>query len=559
MDDAGFSAERAAIGRRGEVRIGDFLMPFSELVRRAYFNRVSLSATGYYRTPKIHYDRASHTGRPFFYYAYGAAVSEVILDTLTGENRVLRTDILHDVGRSLNPAIDAGQIEGGFVQGMGWLTTEELVFDEAGRLNTHAPSTYKIPACSDRPAVFNLAFWDQENREDTIHRSKAVGEPPLMLAISVFSALTQAVAAAADHKVMPNLDAPSTPETAADGGRGCAPPRGAAYMNWAGAALRRIDDGAALALVTVVSAEGSTPREAGARMLVGEDWLDGTIGGGNLEYLASDQARRLLVQSERDYAVQDFPLGPLLAQCCGGRVRLLLERLGDASRPWLHHIDGAYRRGRTVTLSTEFAVRTLKRFVILDEDQWPGLLSSSPIRLVGREPRIPRALPVTGDRMIERIETRRPAVWLFGAGHVGLAAARQLVALPFDMTHTDIRPEAAAPGVSILTEDAMLALAAAPADFILVMTHSHDLDYRIVKAALTGPGSGYVGLIGSSTKRARFFSRLRTDGVPDAALARLVCPIGIPGLKSKAPEVIAVSVAADLLQRAEALAARGRA
>ena len=159
--------------RGNEVQAGDVIVPFSQLVRTAYNDRVSLSAAGYYRTPKIHYDRARHSGRPFFYYAYGAAVSEVVIDTLTGENRCLRTDILHDVGRSLNPAIDLGQIEGGFVQGMGWLTTEELVFDAKGALRTHAPSTYKIPACSDRPPVLNIDLWDGANREDTIYRSKA--------------------------------------------------------------------------------------------------------------------------------------------------------------------------------------------------------------------------------------------------------------------------------------------------------------------------------------------------------------------------------------------------
>ncbi|MDQ0464715.1 xanthine dehydrogenase large subunit [Caulobacter ginsengisoli] len=185
---------------------------FGEVARLCHLNRISLSSTGYYATPKIHYDRATHTGRPFYYFAYGAACSEVVIDTLTGENRVLRVDILHDVGRSLNPAIDHGQIEGGFIQGMGWLTTEELVFDDKGNLRTHAPSTYKIPCASDRPPIFNLDLWDGENTEATIHRSKAVGEPPLMLAISVFSALTQAVAAAADHKVFPDLDAPATPE-----------------------------------------------------------------------------------------------------------------------------------------------------------------------------------------------------------------------------------------------------------------------------------------------------------------------------------------------------------
>jgi len=195
------------------VQAGETRLTFTELVRRAYFDRISLSATGYYRTPEIHYDRARHQGRPFYYFAYGAACSEVVIDTLTGENRVTRVDILHDCGRSLNPAVDAGQIEGGFIQGMGWLTTEELVFDDKGRLRTHAPSTYKIPTAGDRPDAFNLALWQAgENREATIHRSKAVGEPPLMLAISVFSALTDAVASVAGHTVMPDLDAPATPE-----------------------------------------------------------------------------------------------------------------------------------------------------------------------------------------------------------------------------------------------------------------------------------------------------------------------------------------------------------
>jgi xanthine dehydrogenase large subunit len=186
---------------------------FGELCRHAHLARISLAATGYYATPKIGYDRSTHRGRPFLYFAYGAALSEVVVDTLTGEHRVVAVDILHDVGRSLNPAIDLGQIEGGFIQGMGWLTTEELVYDDRGRLLTHAPSTYKIPTASDRPPHMDIRLWARgENVEETIHRSKAVGEPPLMLAISVFSALTQAVAAAAPGKRLPRLDAPATPE-----------------------------------------------------------------------------------------------------------------------------------------------------------------------------------------------------------------------------------------------------------------------------------------------------------------------------------------------------------
>jgi xanthine dehydrogenase large subunit len=194
------------------VRVAGELVPFGILCRQAHIGRVSLSATGYYATPKIAYDRASHRGRPFYYFAYGAAASEVVIDTLTGEMKVLRADILHDVGRSLNPAIDLGQIEGGYIQGMGWLTTEELVFDAAGRLLTHAPSTYKIPACGDRPRILNIDLWNGENVEPTIHRSKAVGEPPLMLANSVFCAITRAVGAVGGHRLAPDLDAPATPE-----------------------------------------------------------------------------------------------------------------------------------------------------------------------------------------------------------------------------------------------------------------------------------------------------------------------------------------------------------
>ena len=196
----------------GRVRVAGADCSFAEATAMAYQARIPLSSTGYYRTPKIVWDRAKGMGRPFFYFAYGAAVTEVVIDTLTGENRILRTDILHDTGASLNPALDIGQIEGGYVQGAGWLTTEELVWDDRGRLRTHAPSTYKIPACSDRPPVFNVALWGQDNREDTVGRSKAVGEPPFMLGISALMALSDAVAACGDGSVYPALDAPATAE-----------------------------------------------------------------------------------------------------------------------------------------------------------------------------------------------------------------------------------------------------------------------------------------------------------------------------------------------------------
>jgi xanthine dehydrogenase large subunit len=195
----------------GCVYIGyDHTLTFAEAAQSAYAARISLSATGFYATPKVQWDRIKGQGRPFFYFAYGAALTEVVIDTLTGENRILRADLLHDAGASLNPALDIGQIEGGYVQGAGWLTMEELVWDDKGRLRTHAPSTYKIPAVSDRPAVFNVALWDGPNREDTIYRSKAVGEPPLMLGISALMAISDAVAACGDG--YPALDAPATPE-----------------------------------------------------------------------------------------------------------------------------------------------------------------------------------------------------------------------------------------------------------------------------------------------------------------------------------------------------------
>lgn len=215
-----FAAERFGVAPedvvflRNEVQIGQTRrLPFPELVKMAFMARVPLFATGHYRTPKIHWDRDRAIGRPFYYFAYGAAVSEVLVDTLTGEYRLLRVDILHDVGKSINPAVDLGQIEGGFVQGMGWLTSEELYWNANGQLMTHAPSTYKIPACSDVPEDFRVRLLESGvNREDTIFRSKAVGEPPLMLGISVFHALKDAVASVADYPRNPRLDAPATPE-----------------------------------------------------------------------------------------------------------------------------------------------------------------------------------------------------------------------------------------------------------------------------------------------------------------------------------------------------------
>lgn len=215
--------------RNNQVRIGAETIGFAELIRLAWFARTSLSATGFYRTPKINYDRSTFSGRPFFYYAYGAAVSEVVVDVLTGEYRLLRVDILHDCGKSLNPAIDMGQIEGGFIQGTGWLTSEELWWNGEGELKTHAPSTYKIPTCSDLPVDFRVEMLESAaNRENAIYRSKAVGEPPLMLCLSVFHAIRDAVASVDGYRGIPKLNAPATPEAVLDAIEAMRGERGAA-------------------------------------------------------------------------------------------------------------------------------------------------------------------------------------------------------------------------------------------------------------------------------------------------------------------------------------------
>ncbi|TDO98855.1 xanthine dehydrogenase molybdopterin binding subunit [Marinomonas balearica] len=199
--------------KNGQVKAGQTFMSFKELIELAYVSQVSLSSTGYYKTPKIYYDRDKAAGRPFYYFSYGLACCEVLVDTLTGEYKFTRTDILHDVGATLNPAIDIGQIEGGFIQGLGWLTTEELVWNNKGRLMTNGPASYKIPAIADMPSDFRVNLVEsRKNPEDTVYHSKAVGEPPFMLGIAAWCAIKDAVASIGDYKIHPNIDAPATPE-----------------------------------------------------------------------------------------------------------------------------------------------------------------------------------------------------------------------------------------------------------------------------------------------------------------------------------------------------------
>jgi xanthine dehydrogenase large subunit len=199
--------------RQNRVYAENESLSFGELAEETYNRRIQLSAAGFYSTPGLHWDAKSLVGNPFYYFTYGASVAEVVIDTLTGESRVLRADILQDCGNSLNPAVDLGQIEGAFVQGQGWLTSEELVWNDRGQLLTHGPSTYKIPGSRDVPPEFNVHILeDAPNLVPTVFRSKAVGEPPLMLAISVWLAIRDAVSRIADHRHLPNLDAPATPE-----------------------------------------------------------------------------------------------------------------------------------------------------------------------------------------------------------------------------------------------------------------------------------------------------------------------------------------------------------
>jgi xanthine dehydrogenase accessory factor len=288
------------------------------------------------------------------------------------------------------------------------------------------------------------------------------------------------------------------------------------------------------ALVTVLATEGSAPRGAGTRMFVTAEDQAGTIGGGALEWRAAEQARAILALPPGSWRAQDYPLGPLLGQCCGGRVRLLVEHLADTA--WIVALaDGAVVRA---TLRDDH----IERVATKDEHRWPRAeLTARADPLTSRGP-----LPAAGFSFVEPDDRARRPLTLFGAGHVGRAIARMLPGLPFDLAWFDTRAELAdIPGVTVDSEDALVACAAqaAPDAAVLILTHDHALDYRLATAALSSQ-AGYVGMIGSSTKRARFLSRLADDGVDSA---RLTCPIGQPGIPGKAPEVIAVATLAQLL------------
>ena len=207
------SAKKNVIYKNEKILIGKYIFKFNDIIQEAYLNRISLSSNGFYSTPKINFNKQKFYGRPFLYFCYGAAVTEVTLDTLTGENIIDKVDILHDAGNAINPALELGQIEGGFVQGQGWLTMEEVNWKANGQITTFSPSTYKIPAVSDMPKKFNVEIYKEgKNKEEVVNKSKTTGEPPLMLAMSVFFAIKDAIASTSNYRKIPNLDAPATPE-----------------------------------------------------------------------------------------------------------------------------------------------------------------------------------------------------------------------------------------------------------------------------------------------------------------------------------------------------------
>jgi xanthine dehydrogenase accessory factor len=318
---------------------------------------------------------------------------------------------------------------------------------------------------------------------------------------------------------------------------------------WPRQALECLGHGPDAVIVTVLAVEGSTPREAGVKMIVSARGSYGTIGGGNLEHQAIDQARRMLAAAGGpQFAVQDYPLGPLLAQCCGGRVRVMLERIGAPDREWLERAARLQDAGAAFAVRARVTSAGLTRTVAAGGDPAGARVTLNGADLGARGDK-----PALGDELIEWTPPPGPEVLMFGAGHVGTALARTLAPLPMRLRWFDSRPEVGpAPGLRILPPEALQQRARAGADYTLILTHDHALDYALVSAALAGAGHGYLGLIGSRTKRARFIGRLRADGFSDAAIARMVCPIGLPALRDKAPEVIAISVAADLLLRIQA-------
>lgn len=299
------------------------------------------------------------------------------------------------------------------------------------------------------------------------------------------------------------------------------------WLGW----LDRVARKQSSALVSILASEGSAPRGAGTRMLVTADALFGTIGGGQLEYRAAEQARAILAMPPGCWRVQDYPLGPMLGQCCGGRVRLLIEHVDPGGLDWI--ADAGEERALVSTFTPDRIDRHCTH-----------AMPPSPLSARGDRPR-------EGTCLIEIFGQRRRPLYLFGAGHVGQAIARHCAGLPFRLAWFDTRPVFdTVEGVTIVPEAAIEQCVAEASEdaAILILTHDHALDYRLTKAALDGPPVAFVGLIGSETKRARFHARLERDGIGAEARARLTCPIGITHIIGKEPDVIAVATLAQLLQ-----------
>ena len=473
-----------------------------ELVLQAYRARVQLWSDGFYATPKLHWDVSTMSGRPFFYFAYGAAVSEVIVDTLTGEWKLLRADLLHDAGDSINPAIDIGQVEGAFIQGMGWLTTEELWWNKDGVLMTHAPSTYKIPAVNDCPADFRTKLFRNSNVEDTILRSKATGEPPLLLPFSVFFAIRDAISSL-DGVSLPSAarrtgDRRIDPEGDQRGAIGGA--RGGPMNDWIRTLKARTVDGRGAILVSIVAAKGSVPRSPGTRMIVSADTVDGTIGGGHLEHKAIAHRAR----SHRGSRVaRASPLSAgrepraVLRRCRAAPVRAgawrcslardargVCARRGSIARSSCRCAASASEGGLVVTRPWAFAAR-LARPGTMRKLRYSPASFSAPKR---------RARP--GDARRHRMASKCSStslrvpdfsVVLFGAGHVGRAwcarSPTSTAAIRWVDTRDDAFPESIPDNVDPMTTDTPEAevAAAPPGAYFLVMTHSHPLDEALVR------------------------------------------------------------------------------
>ena len=322
-------------------------------------------------------------------------------------------------------------------------------------------------------------------------------------------------------------------------------------LDWASDAIRLIEQDGAAVLVTQCIVDGSAPREAGTKILVSKSKILGTIGGGNLEHQATMQARRMLERDDVTHLLQDYPLGPLLRQCCGGHVRLLLERLDARDTGWLEHIASMAEQPGEHVLETRLD-GTGQRKTLYRRKDWPHVLKTG---FLGHDASLlPDNRPARDVCAVffEQVSALPPAVMLFGAGHVGQAIAHVLSISPLPIRWFDSRPDylGTRSGIEIshLTDPEEAVSSAPPAAIHLVLTHDHELDYRLTRAILQRGDFAFCGLIGSATKRARFIRRLREDSVPQAAISRLTSPIGLPEISGKAPATIAVAVAGQILQ-----------